>query len=332
MNWNIFLVIAGFLLVTLEADAQPFPKRYVLIEHFTNTKCGNCAARNPAFYTTLSAHAAEVHHLAIHPSVPYSSCALYQANTADNSARSAYYGVSSTPSVALNGSLKPPSNPLLSPNALQAVLNDVSPLWLQVAESGTGSNRTVKITAHSVGEIPAGNYQLYVALSEKTVLYNAPNGESTHRDVLRKLIPSNSGISFIPAPVGQQVTLEIPYTIQAGWSGSEIYALAFVQNTTTKEVLNSGTRFDPVFTPTAEPEVGTLRTYPNPSSGSVAIDLPDASILTFQVADLRGNSRPVSWQIHQNTLLVQMDTEPKGVYYFRLTTTRGAYTGQIVRQ
>lgn len=77
----------------------------ILVEHFTNTKCSVCASRNPGFQANLNAHPA-VKLLSIHPSAPYSTCLLSQQNTADNDARTNYYGVyGGTPRLVINGTV-----------------------------------------------------------------------------------------------------------------------------------------------------------------------------------------------------------------------------------
>ena len=67
-------------------------EKTVVVEHFTNTKCGICASKNPAFYDVLNDYP-NVLHIAYHPSSPYSTCAFSMHNHAENDARANYYGV-----------------------------------------------------------------------------------------------------------------------------------------------------------------------------------------------------------------------------------------------
>jgi len=67
-------------------------QKNVVVEHFTNTRCGICASRNPGFFTNLNNNP-DVIHLAIHPSSPYSSCVFNQHNSVDNDDRTNYYGI-----------------------------------------------------------------------------------------------------------------------------------------------------------------------------------------------------------------------------------------------
>ena len=94
-----------FTLVSLALSAQTSVKKYVLLEHFTNSKCSVCASKNPAFFTLIDQYPNDVHHVSIHPSTPYSTCVFYQSNTTENEARADFYNIPGTPRVAVNGTL-----------------------------------------------------------------------------------------------------------------------------------------------------------------------------------------------------------------------------------
>ena len=87
------LLLCLFLASLLSAQAST--KKYLLIEHFTNSNCPPCASRNPAFYSliTQAQYADDVHHISYHPSVPYNTCVFYLANKVENNARAAVYGI-----------------------------------------------------------------------------------------------------------------------------------------------------------------------------------------------------------------------------------------------
>jgi hypothetical protein len=179
--------------------AQALPKKYVLLEHFTNSRCSICASRNPAFYTLIDQYPNDVHHLSIHPSVPYSNCLIYVANPTQNNARTAVYGVNGTPRVALNGTLVPVASQLLPTATLQAALGQESPIALEVQEAGAAPTKTAAVTVRVYGNVPAGNYKLFAAVAESTVNYASPNGEAKHHDVFRAMLTNIDGDN-IPRP------------------------------------------------------------------------------------------------------------------------------------
>src|SRR5215207_809064 len=104
MNASFKVLFAASLLIAISAVAQ-VPKK-IMVEHFTNTKCPVCTARNPGFYANFNSQP-NVLHLAVHPSQPYSACLLYQQNAAENNLRTQYYsGVfGSTPRLVINGNI-----------------------------------------------------------------------------------------------------------------------------------------------------------------------------------------------------------------------------------
>lgn len=323
----LFAALAGGLF------AQTLAKKYILLEHFTNSRCSICASRNPAFYATINQYPNDIHHLSIHPPVPYVNCALYQHNKPDNEARANVYGISGTPVLAINGVEQAPGNPLISAATIQANLNKTSPLHLKVTQNISGGTGTVTIDATSLGSIPTGNYRLFAVVAEKTLNFAAPNGENVHHDVLRQILPTGQGAVFTPAAVGQKASSTYTFTMNPAWKASEIYVLAFVQNMDTKEVLNSGTPFDPPLS-SAVPEVvdnQKLLLSPNPATDRVALQLEGESLQAVEV--FAADGRPVQSRtgLSGNQTELDLSAFPTGVYLLKVTGERGVYAKKLVK-
>ena len=327
------LLLLTLCLLTTAHSAQTSAKRYVLIEHFTNSKCSSCARKIPAFYNLIDDYPDDIHHISIHPPYPYSTCALYQANTTENKGRSDFYGVFGTPSVALNGVLQPISTPLLSNTTLQEYLGDTSPLWLKVEESGPNNARVATITAHSLSAIPGGSYKIYAAVMEKTINFNGGNGELVHHDVFRKMLAGINGSDFTPAPAGQTVTHTFNFSINANWNANEIYVLAWVQNTATEEVLNSGTRFDAQVTGADDLPAQSVRIQPNPATSTAWAFIGDDAAQQVEVFAANGQRVAVSFE-NETPGTVEIATEnlAPGIYFVKITGSKGFYTAKMVRE
>ncbi|MBN4065825.1 T9SS type A sorting domain-containing protein, partial [Candidatus Amoebophilus asiaticus] len=87
-----------------------------------------------------------------------------------------------------------------------------------------------------------------VAIVEQEINYPAPpgsNGEKNFYNVFRKMLTNMAGDTCNLAMQGDSVTFTYSYQMDTLWDSTRIYALAYVQNTDTKEIINSGTRFDP---------------------------------------------------------------------------------------
>ena len=326
---KFFFPFAFFVLLGQLAAQAPV-KRYVMIEHFTNSRCGICASRNPAFFNTINAQSDQVHHLSIHPSVPYPQCVFHQANTTENNALAANYNIAGTPRVALNGNLLPAGNPLLPLASFNAALGQTSPLSVKVIET-SGMSRTVMVELTAMTALPAGNYRLFVAVAEKTINQLTPNGESVHHNVFRQMLNTVNGQTINLMP-GQTQTFSFNYNVAANWNADEIYTLAWVRNMDNKEILNSGTRFDQtigVFDPvSARP----LRLYPNPAKEAVWVQLPaDDPIHTIEVFDPSGRMvRMLRLDTMTELLEIRLEDLIPGLYFARASGAAAAYTARFL--
>ncbi len=231
-----------FLFATASVIAQ-VPK-YVLFEHFTNTRCGICGANNPSFYQNIGINSnPKLHHMTIHPSTPYPNCFLYQANTTEQNARANFYNLPGTPRVAVNGASTMSVSNTNAATIDNAYCATCSPIEVKVTEQNN-NGRSVSIDIKSVGAPPSGNYRLFAAIVEKMVSYSAPNGESVHHNVFRQFLTDATGNAVSLAAQGGQTNVNFNYTIANNWVASEIYVLAWLYDATTNTVVNSGTKFD----------------------------------------------------------------------------------------
>lgn len=324
------LILLSFLLVTCALFAQQSAKRYVMIEHFTNSRCSICGFKNPGFYNFISQYSDDIHHISIHPSMPYNNCFFYLANPTENNARASFYNIFGTPSVVLNGAVEDPSSPLLNIAQLQPFLNKTSPVNIKVTETGTGNTRSVSIDVRSLGALPNVGYKLYAALVEKTVNYNAPNGEKIHYDVFRKMVPEVNGITFTPAAVGQSNIINFEYTIANNWVADEMYVLAYIQSSAT-EIINSGTKFDPLLLSTQDAKVQTVALMPNPATNQVSFQLPEDQVRALEMYDVKGQRITASFTQDQETVQIPVEALEAGVYFLKITGTQQVYTAKMVK-
>ncbi len=331
-NYRLLLFL---LLAAATLQAQTSAKQYVLIEHFTNSKCSICASKNPAFYNLINQYPDDIHHISIHPSFPYNTCAFYLANTTENNARTSYYGVFGTPSIALNGTLQPITTPLLTTATLQEYLGNTSPLWLQVSESGPSNARVATVKAHSLSTIPAGSYKIYAAVVEKEVAAPPPpnNGEAVHHDVFRKMLPDINGSTYTPAAAGELVEFNFNYTIAPGWNADEVYVIAWVQNTANKEILNSGTRFDPpAVSSTNEAAPQTIQIQPNPVSELATARIGDDEAKQVEVYAVNGQRVAITFENQEVGILsIPTSTLTAGIYFVKITGEKGVYVAKMVK-
>ena len=290
-------------------------ERKVIVEHFTNTRCGICAARNPAFFQTLDEYQ-QVLHIAYHPSSPYVSCDFSQHNPTENDSRTNFYNIyGGTPRVVIQGEVVPPGNPLISPEKIDEHLGKNSNYRVSVSKSFvSGDTYKMTIEIERVGGTDAETILIYSGLAEKEVHYSAPNGEDLHHDVFRKTmfydtesVNTNDDIKII----------EMEYTAHEDWDENEIFAYAIIHNNETMEVEQSASSLD---SPTGilKPVISNIDNlvYPNPASD--VIKIRDEYIDTFVQAELyaiTGNRVGVFTNLKQ----IDVSGLTNGMYFLKLT-------------
>ncbi len=248
-----FLLIAGLIAVTGRTlKAQTLNARQnVLFEHFTNTSCGPCAAQNPIFQANiLESNDGSVHHIAYHPWWPGSDDPFYQFNIPENTNRTQYYGVNAVPKVFMRGNHWSGSPASITWKQIEADAKDGSPVRIIVSESTAGNQRNVHVEIQCVNTPPSGNWILHCAVIERNVNTSTPpgtNGETYFPNVFRKFIKGVGGTGLILPSVGQSKSYDFTYTLDPAWDPGEIAVVAFLQNPSSKEVLNSGSSYNPGF-------------------------------------------------------------------------------------
>jgi hypothetical protein len=305
----------GFGSVSLSAQDG---KRYPLIEHFTNTYCTTCAARNPAFYDLLDDYWANIHQISYHKNSPNPNCIYYQANIAGNMARVNYYGITGTPRATLSGTVVTTSAAVMPESTFLQALDQTSPLSIVVSETGgTHRNITIEVIAHN--EVAAGEYRLYAAVVEKYTDYHAPNGEKDHHNVFRKMLPSDDGEPFTPPAAGGKTTFTYNYDVLADWQPNQVYVIAFVQNVVTKEVLNSGSRFDPPLV-SGLFDIDNQLSFsitPNPANDYLQVAIPGTyASLSADIYATTGEKLLHQSSLDENRLIISALSP--GIYFLRV--------------
>lgn len=320
------LTLLAFLFgLAFQTHAQTVARKTV-VEHFTNTRCSVCASRNPAFYALIDNYYPNgLIHLAYHPSSPYANCLFSQQNTAENDARTNYYGVyGATPRVAVQGLVRPPSNPLLVASVIDSQINRTSVIDVQVALQLVGNDSVrVRTLVRTVGPSALGNLNLFVALTEDTVFYNAPNGETRHYDVFRKALYNGNGLVISAPAQGDSLVFYATVSKDAQWAASRLNAVAIVQHPVSKWIINAGkaTENTPAFTGVAEVATETeevlLQVYPNPTSGTVTVRHEHFAANLFIINALG------QVQVSRTASFVETFRLPEGLYSVVLQSPEG---------
>lgn len=237
------ILLVYCIIIVSSAQAQT-AKKYVLLEKFTNTYCGLCAVYNPQADAIINANRDDVHHLVYYPSVPYNQCPIYQQNIPDYSERENYYSVPGTPRMYYLGIYSGSGPNMISQSDIDIQQGLTADVRLKVNENTSGSNSTVNTTIDVFSAPPSGDLRLFVAAVQADYYFPAANGEQNHLDVMRTFLTPNTGTVLNGLSVGSSQTFTHAYTIDPAWDINEMYIIAWVQNLTTNEIINSGSSHD----------------------------------------------------------------------------------------
>lgn len=246
---KITLTLAAAVALGLSASAQC--AKYVLMEQFTQASCGPCASQNPGFKTAiLDPNPQKVRHVAYHTSWPGVD-PMYNANTADNGGRTTYYNVTGVPHVKLLGLRKSGAPSGFTQSDVDFFWSEGSPLKITVAEVDNGSTRTVTATIKTIGTQPAGSFNILGCIIERNRTYGSPpgsNGETYFPNVfLDMLQTSTNGQAFTIPTTGNSTTWgPFTYNESLAQNAAELGVVVFIQNNSTKEVIQTGSTFDQV--------------------------------------------------------------------------------------
>jgi hypothetical protein len=196
-------------------------------------------------------------------------------------------------------------------------------------------------------EMPAGEYALYVAVTEDGIEAQGPNGEPVHNQVFRWLYPDEAGVPVVNE-LGMQV-FEVPLDLNPDWVFDNLRATTWVQQVPGGPVQNSATMFltegtvgigDDVADDITEPEdtpqlvTGLQGAHPNPFNPMTTVYFTVATPqhVTLAVFDMSGHrvaelangvfaagEHPVQWNgkdtsgrdVSSGTYLIYMESEDR---------------------
>ncbi|MEZ4722751.1 MAG: T9SS type A sorting domain-containing protein [Flavobacteriales bacterium] len=324
------IIYLGTILISASSFAQV--AKTVVVEHFTNTRCGICASKNPGFYSNLDNNA-DVLHLAIHPSSPYSTCELNLYNVSENDARTNFYGVyGGTPRFVIQGEVLPTSVDASSATLFDSYKNQQSNFSVEVKQEYGSSVEEIKTTVTITREAAGGLTKawLYAVIAESELDLDAPNGEQHHYDVFRNSLFGSDGQSVdLPVNIGESKSYSAIVDIDDVWTMNNVYALAILQDETSKEVLQASSSEGREITGIATTEFdGNSHVYPNPTTGLLNIGLSSSS-QQVTITNLSGQIVMQKITSDQNIDLSQL---PSGVYIVAIAGDETLQQHRIIKE
>lgn len=264
---------------------------------------------------------------------------IYLDNTSDANARGAFYGVTSTPFVFLDGNAGNNYPTLYEGRTLKSAGASIDTIFTTNLPAET-MNIEVRFTAKE--DLPA-SVKLHIAAVEKLITDPAArgtNGLTEFRHVMKKMLPSVLGTSF-PLGVAKDATntVNVSWTPQA-YDLANLAIVAFLQDEITGEILQARLLNTPQYIPPAsiitglEPEfLNRVLLYPNPAKEELNVRLPAQAIEEIEVELLDSYGRCAhKTSFRRGEDRKSIDTLPlaSGMYVLQLGVKNGSATRKKV--
>lgn len=238
MKRNLLLVASLVMLFSLKISAQN--ERILLFECFTNASCGPCASQNPALDALINNNADRIAAIKYHMNWPGANDPMYLHNPADNNARRSVYNINSVPHTVVDGTRYSNLPSGINQNTINQWLTSTSPFDMRLSyEVDEAANTiTVHVTGRASESVP-GTTKLYVGVIEREIHYNSAPGSNGERDfysVMKKLLPSSSGINLGNIEAGSYFAYNLTWELENVYNNDQLDAIAWLQNPDTKVV------------------------------------------------------------------------------------------------
>ncbi len=166
----------------------------------------------------------------------------YNYNSGEADARRSYYGVNGIPTIRIDGS-NPGGSYSTWGNAILARADVPSEITIDILGNLDYGTLTANISVIVGAEATiSGDFILHCVLVEDGLYYMGSNGNPDHENVMRDMIPSSAGTS-IELVAGENTTVELEFDVPNPIIPENAHVIVFVQNPTTKEVLNAADVF-----------------------------------------------------------------------------------------
>jgi hypothetical protein len=277
--------------------------RTVLVESFTNISAPGSTVHNAQF-NAFSDNSPEIAKIQFHTAFPGSD-SLNAANAEINNARTAFYGITNTLALSLDGTVV---NNMAS---LEALYNDrvltPSPIRLDITLTKDGELVRIhtSITNATSQALSTAGVNVFTAVVEKEITDPDNAANPSLRYVAKEMLPTAAGIR-LTEDIGPGQTITVPEVV---WRRRDLFTsgqgavVVFVQSIEggDKNVFQAK-----IVDAAVEPDIVTgnepsfakqVKIYPNPAQGEVNIDLPAKAAQELPVSLTDGFGRTVYYQL-----------------------------------
>ena len=286
--------------------ASALAQRRPIMESFTSSTCGPCVAGNTNVASVLSNYANDQYSiLKYQMSWPGSGDPYYTDEGGD---RRTYYNVNAVPDFVLDGNVWQGNSSSLTNAQVDAVMANPAFVSLSSYHTIDGQTVDVTITVNPLGDF-TNNLTMYSAIFEYNTFNNVgSNGETQFDKVMKKMIPSSSGVAISGLQDGVVLTENLSHTFQGSYTlpasaaapidhatehsvedFSNLGVVTWIQDDATKEIIQS-TVSSLSATSIEEKPMANMMIFPNPAENlaTVAIQGIMGENITIELYNLLG--------------------------------------------
>lgn len=231
--------------INLNKGTQNSYQKTVLLEDFANVSCVPCVTSNRILESlekySYTSNKLKIIKFATNFPSPVDPFYLTAKPFCDY--RMTFYNILFAPTIIVDGLIRPtPSDSNQIKSAINQKLDTQSNFLIELTQQKVNNGLFIKlnILSNNIDTTFLGNYVLRTAIIEKEIVFSSPpgsSGELKFFDVLRVLFPNNQGIS-LKNLIGTR-TFSYPETIDSSWNIDKLKAISFIQNNSTREVIQT---------------------------------------------------------------------------------------------
>jgi len=326
-------------------------QRNPLFETFTSSTCGPCVNGNKNLKEIFDANPNMWVCVKYQMSWPGDGDSYYTSEGGD---RRTYYGVTSVPHQYIDGGFDGNSGSVTKGDLMDAYYNVCYlEMTADMTYSVSGKYVSVNTTMTPAADIN-GNLKLFVAIVEKKTTGNVgSNGETEFHWVMKKMLPDANGTTLANFTSGNAVSKHNDYAFNGNYrlpnnakdpidnatensveEFDDLIAVVWVQDVTTKEVIQAV--FSSVTVGMDEAERASIITniYPNPATDNVNIELNNQTNENVEISIMNNLGQVLSSNNYGSligTQKVTMDVSNlvKGIYFVKVQIGEKYYVKPI---
>lgn len=298
-----------------------------LIEKFTGSTCGPCATYNNAtfnpFYDATSA-SNTYNYIAYQMNWPGAGDPYY---TAEGGVRRGFYGINSITSLWIDGVNYSTGNN--QPSLTSHVTSEGAKTGYFALTANRNLSNNIALINYNITPYLSGNYVVYAAVIEKLTTNNTgTNGEISFKHVMMKMVPDASGTAITcvaGVPFSGQISASLAGTNIEEVSDLEV--VVFIQNPTTKEIMQSFRALDALSVNTNT--INQVKLYPNPAQDFIKISNID--IADIAITDISGKTVIMMKNITDSSD-IKVSNLNSGIYFITVKNEKINQTIKFVKK